>query len=148
MFRLTSYSWFSICCFAGGVLLGSIAIGYLTLSQSPVPLGAQVISLSMAISPVCLGGLFLSILVPAFRWLLAPVLFLGGVAIPLDFAFACLLGFADERTLQFAIAVLMALSMVALAILLEGRFSTVRVNNVIRVSITQPNAKASGAVQP
>lgn len=148
MFRLTSYSWFSMCCFAGGVMLGSIAIGYLTLSQSPVPLGAQVIALSMAISPVCLGALILSLLVPAFRWLLAPVLFLAGMAIPMDFAFACLLGFTDERALQLTIAVLMALSMVCLAILLEGRFSTVRVNNVIRVSITPPSPKSSGAMQP
>lgn len=126
MQRLTPYGWFSVTCFVAGVLLGSLAIGFMLLTSSPVPIGATLIAFAVAFSPVCLMALLISRIIPMMGWLLAPSLTMAGLAVPLDFAFACLLGSMSERALQLTIVALTVIAILCLRKLLDP--TTVRMN--------------------
>lgn len=119
MERLTPYGRIAVICFTVGTLVGSLAIGYLMFTPSPIPVGATVIAFAGAVSPVCIIVLVIACAVRSMSWLLPPTLLIGGLAVPLDFAFACVLGFLSERGLQMTIAVLLTVSVIGLAIALE-----------------------------
>lgn len=114
MRRLSLNGWFSIGSFTAGVLLGSAAMSYLMLTSSPVPIGATAIALAVAASPVCILLLLIARLVPGLGVMVAPMLFLGGIAVPLDLGFSCLLGWVDHLTLQLALAGLSVFSVITL----------------------------------
>lgn len=131
MERLTPYGRFAVSCFAVGSLVGTLAIGYLMLTPSPAPIGPKAISYAGAVSPACIIALVMACTVRSMSWLLAPIVLIGGLAVPLDFAFACLLGFLSERGLQMTLAGLLVVSTVAIAMVLEWA--------VIRSSINKPH---------
>lgn len=133
MQRLTPHGWFSVSCFTAGILLGSVAIGYLILTSSPVPFGATAIAFAVAFSPVCLMALLIARFAPAMSWLLPPSLLVGGFAVPLDFAFACLLGTISVQDLQLTIVGLVIVSTLCLRILL----APVMVNRYFKKSTVQ-----------
>lgn len=147
MERLTPYGRFAVICFTVGTLVGSMAIGYLMLTPSPVPLGTSLIAYAGAVSPVCTIALVIARTVPSMSWLLAPTLLIGGLAVPLDFTFACLLGFLSERALQMAIAFLVMASMVALAIALDRDLVRRSINKSLRMPEQPGHEQISGATR-
>lgn len=144
MERLTPYGRFAVICFAVGTLAGSTAIGYLMLTTSPIPVGPTAISFACAVSPACILGLVISRAVRWMSWLLAPTLLVGGLAVPLDLAFACLLGFLSERGLQMTIACLILVSMSAVAIALEWTLLRRLINKELLMPIPPVHEHISG----
>lgn len=144
---LTAYGRFAVICFTVGSLVGSLVIGYLMLTPSPLPVGPTVISFVGAVSPACIIALVIARSVRSMSWLLAPTLLIGGLAVPLDFAFACLLGFLSERGLQMTIAGLLMISMVALAVALERTLIRSLTNKALGMPVQPGHEEISGAAR-
>lgn len=115
----TQTSRFSVACFLAGLMTGSCATTYLLNTQSPVPIGGTAIAFAAAASPACIVSLLVGRLVPHMAFLLPPMLLMGGFAVPLDCAFACMLGWIGQPTLQGVVVCFASLAAVALAALVE-----------------------------
>lgn len=148
MERLTPNGRFAVICFAVGSLLGSLAIGYLMLTLSPVPVGPTVISFAGAVSPVCILALVIARSVRSMSWLLPPTMLIGGLAVPLDLTFGCLLGFWSERGLQMTLIGLIMVSIVTIAIALERALTRSAINNAIEMPMQPGHEQISRAARP
>lgn len=148
MFNLSRGTWFSITMFPLGMLLGAGGIAYLLVSELPLPHAAQIIAWSGLFSPVCIILLLVSRVFTSARILLAPLLLIAGLAVPMDFAFACLLGWLNEPMLRGAIGLifLLAAGLIAIPVNISRR----SMNAEAKTPDQRPNAdgKLAGANHP
>lgn len=144
MFNLSRYIWLSISMFPLGMLLGAGGIAYLLVSELPLPHAAQFIAWTGLFSPVCVVLLLVSRVFPSARILLAPLLLIAGLAVPMDFALACLLGWLSEPMLRGAIGLIFLFAAGLIAIPLNvSRWA-------INSEVKDPNAndKLAGVQHP
>jgi len=110
MHHPTRTTWITLACLTFGILTGCAAIGSLIVSSNPPPFVPHLLAASVALAPVALVALLVAALWKPARTILPAVLFLGGITIPADLAFLCLLDLYGEETLRLLIGGLLVIA--------------------------------------
>jgi len=119
MFKTTRITCITISTFLVGILIGATALAYLLITKVPMPIVPHLLSASTSLTPACIAVLAASLVWKPLQIAVAPIVGLAGLAVPFDFAFACLLGLFDDAVLR-AIVVLLFLSAAAMLFAILG----------------------------
>lgn len=137
MFKTTRNTCITISAFLIGILIGASALAYLLVTKVPMPIMPHLLSASTSLTPACIAVLAVSLIWKPLQMAVAPIVGLAGIALPFDFAFACLLGFIDDAVLR-GIIVLLFLSAAGMLIAMLGAMPR-RLNSTVALE-AQMNA--------
>jgi hypothetical protein len=113
-----------------------------------MPIMPHLLSASTSLTPACIVVLAVSLVWKPLQLAVAPIVGLAGIALPFDFAFACLLGFFDDVVLR-GIVILLFLCAAGMLLSILGSMplrptSTAAVETQIGADKPQPSVTGAG----